>query len=302
MSPTSPEPRRFPFRLQGPLWIGLATVLLSLAAAGDDDPIEENSGKDIPLTRQQRQIGMLIDEAANYSSAASRQYDTVLRERFAILDRVCGLTDAQKEKLQLAARSDKKRIIERAEEIGTQLQLVENDLEKATALVQDARLIRRGIITPGSSFAGEYFVKSLERQLTAEQALKYAPLRPVFRARGLVQLRRRGSDDVVEINQTETAFADNDLAQLSAWPASPALCSLILTGTKVTDAGLKHLKGLTHLRDLDLSQTQISDAGLDELKGLTTLKHLTLRGLNERLSDAAANELKRALPMLEVHW
>jgi hypothetical protein len=122
------------------------------------------------------------------------------------------------------------------------------------------------------------FFKALDTLLTDEQADRYQAVRAVFRCGGLVQMRRRGSDDAVEINLTDTAFSDSDLAKLSAWPALPVLCSLNLTGTNVTDAGLDHLKGLT------------------------TLKHLTLNGLSDRLSDAAVADLKRALPMLEVHW
>jgi hypothetical protein len=53
---------------------------------------------------------------------------------------------------------------------------------------------------------------------------------------------------------------------------------------------------------LDLTATNVTDAGLDHLNGLTTLKHLTLNGLSDRLSDAAVADLKRALPMLEIHW
>ena len=36
--------------------------------------------------------------------------------------------------------------------------------------------------------------------------------------------------------------------------------------TKITDAGLEHLKGLTGLRELDLVETQITDSGVQQLK------------------------------------
>ena len=42
--------------------------------------------------------------------------------------------------------------------------------------------------------------------------------------------------------------------------------TLLLQGTKVTDAGLGHLKGLTNLRTLYLFLTQITDAGIADLK------------------------------------
>ena len=51
---------------------------------------------------------------------------------------------------------------------------------------------------------------------------------------------------------------------------------LILDDTKVGDAGLEHLKGLTQLQDLSLGGTKVSDAGLEHLKGLTQLQWLDL--------------------------
>ena len=42
-----------------------------------------------------------------------------------------------------------------------------------------------------------------------------------------------------------------------------------LHGTRITDAGLEHLRGLTKLQRLNLSFTEVTDAGLDHLKGLT---------------------------------
>jgi outer membrane lipoprotein-sorting protein len=53
------------------------------------------------------------------------------------------------------------------------------------------------------------------------------------------------------------------------------LHTLNLQWAKVTDAGLKELAGLNHLRTLDLSETQVTDAGLKGLAGLK-LKQLTL--------------------------
>jgi Leucine-rich repeat (LRR) protein len=46
----------------------------------------------------------------------------------------------------------------------------------------------------------------------------------------------------------------------------PGLQRLRLDHTQVTDAGLRHLKGLTRLELLDLDSTQVSDAGVVELQ------------------------------------
>ena len=72
-----------------------------------------------------------------------------------------------------------------------------------------------------------------------------------------------------------------------------------LRGTKITDAGLVHLKGLTELQKLNLSRSNITDAGLVHLKGLTGLVALDVG--NTKITDAGIAELKKALPKCSVN-
>ena len=53
---------------------------------------------------------------------------------------------------------------------------------------------------------------------------------------------------------------------------------VVLHDSKITDAGLMHLKGLTKLQELILYGTKITDAGLVHLKGLAKLQTLSVRG------------------------
>ena len=46
--------------------------------------------------------------------------------------------------------------------------------------------------------------------------------------------------------------------------------------TDATDATLGTVRGLTSLKELDLSGTQVTDAGLEQLRDLTELQHLSL--------------------------
>ena len=48
-------------------------------------------------------------------------------------------------------------------------------------------------------------------------------------------------------------------------PGKPVV-TVILSGPKVTDAGLVHLKGMTNLRVLDLAYTKVTDAGVKDLQ------------------------------------
>src|SRR5690349_20563428 len=56
-------------------------------------------------------------------------------------------------------------------------------------------------------------------------------------------------------------------------PGKPVV-AVDLRNTRVTDAGLKELKGLHSLQMLNLFDTPVTDAGLKELKGLQSLQEL----------------------------
>ena len=66
----------------------------------------------------------------------------------------------------------------------------------------------------------------------------------------------------------------------------------------MSDASLVHLKGMTRLRELQLSYTQISDEGVAHLKGLASLEEIDLTGT--RVSAAAVATLREALPRCRI--
>jgi len=73
---------------------------------------------------------------------------------------------------------------------------------------------------------------------------------------------------------------------------------VVLANTRITDAGLEHLKELQGLEVVDLSGTPITDEGLKHLKEIPTLKFVMLT--NTRVSPTGVNELKSALPECTV--
>ena len=76
------------------------------------------------------------------------------------------------------------------------------------------------------------------------------------------------------------------------------LQTLNLMGAKITDAGLAHLKGLTQLQTLTLDGTRVTDAGLAHLKGLTQLQQLYVG--STQVTDAGIDDLKKALPNCSI--
>jgi uncharacterized membrane protein len=71
-------------------------------------------------------------------------------------------------------------------------------------------------------------------------------------------------------------FGDDDLAKLG--PVMPALVSLDLSASTVTDTGAMLLKDAAELKSLRLSETGVTDAGLDALALLPQLESLNLYG------------------------
>ncbi|MDG1894588.1 MAG: hypothetical protein P8J37_06750 [Fuerstiella sp.] len=71
-----------------------------------------------------------------------------------------------------------------------------------------------------------------------------------------------------------------------------------LNGTKITDAGLEHLKGLSTLKELGLFETDVTDAGLHHLHVLSNLEDLIVE--RTKVTDAGVDKLKTALPNCKV--
>ena len=77
------------------------------------------------------------------------------------------------------------------------------------------------------------------------------------------------------------------------------LQKLHLLCTKITDAGLVHIKGLTKLQTLDLRGTRITDAGLLHLKAMTRLRSLLLLGTT-KITGAGVADLQKSLPNCKI--
>ncbi|PHR86364.1 MAG: hypothetical protein COA78_38045 [Blastopirellula sp.] len=102
---------------------------------------------------------------------------------------------------------------------------------------------------------------------------------------GRVHLNQTGTVNQVDLRNTK--ITDAGLEHLKGLTS---LTSLNLDGTQVTDAGLESLNGLTSLKGLSLHRTQITDAGLENLKDLTSLTYLDLR--STQITDAGLEHLK----------
>ena len=132
-------------------------------------------------------------------------------------------------------------------------------------------------------------------------------------------LRDNGNEWEVEFHLQGRALTDKGLASVAALNN---VVSLNLRDTKITSAGLLHLKNLTTLRSLHLERTQVGDEGITNLAGLVNLEYLNLYGTNvtdkslehltrlkklnrlyvweTKVTDAGVAKLAKALPELRI--
>lgn len=92
---------------------------------------------------------------------------------------------------------------------------------------------------------------------------------------------------VVEVDLSGLKVQDSDLVHLREFRS---LRVLNFSYTAITDAGLQHVRGLTSLQSLSFAETKVTDAGLAHLAGLGQLLKLAFP-FNQGVTD-------RGLPQL----
>ena len=109
------------------------------------------------------------------------------------------------------------------------------------------------------------------------------------------RIQRDDQGGIVSVCLWNTKVTDAGLEHLRGLTK---LRTLYLSEIQVTDVGLQHLESLTGLCSLFLSSTMITDAGLEHLEGLTEMTLLDLS--NTRITDEGLAELKKRLPNCEI--
>lgn len=96
------------------------------------------------------------------------------------------------------------------------------------------------------------------------------------------------------------SLRNSDLAQLATYPALNKAAQLDLRATKVTDAGLVHVKPFTRLTYLNLRKTPVTDEGLKHLYGCSEC--LTIELQQTQVTKAGVEKLSEALPKCKIEW
>lgn len=169
----------------------------------------------------------------------------------------------------------------------------------------NAQRIAIGLMMLGNIFAAGRGVASPEEQekATKEQEQAIAAIKNL--GGSVKRDSKLAGNPVVEVDLCATKTTDGDLAHLKAFPQ---LRKVILTGhckereqNHLTDAGLKHLRDLHNLEELDLSwHRNITNVGIEHLEKLSKLRYVDLGATG--VTKEGADRLERAIPRAKIHW
>jgi hypothetical protein len=172
------DPCRTSFSVLHRLLLCVAILALSagssVARAQDDVEVEDLPAVDVPqqFVVADENFDQWVFGGRGNASVIRRRFDSQLILQVDEIERMCGISEVQKKKLQLAGRGDIKRLFDRVEELRKKFQLVKNDQNKFNEFWQDVQpfqvVFSRGAFGPGS-----FFDKTLKNTLSSEQSASY---------------------------------------------------------------------------------------------------------------------------------
>ena len=247
---------------------------------GDDADPEVVRPPAIPTGLEATAVDELLGAPDPQSLAGREQrLDSSLHQKLGTIVWVCGLTESQRRKIELAGRGDIKRFLDRVDD--QRSQSAKGDISRVDRISREVAVLRV-LLNSGLHEEGSLFDKTLMKTLTAEQTTRFLVFRKIEALGGTIQKRLQQT----EIRLSAIEIADSDLAGLEDLTG---LQVLALDGTRVTDAGLVHLMNLKNLKSLDLARTSTGSTGLSNLHELMLLDNLDLT--NTRVTDVGLNHL-----------
>ena len=163
------------------------------------------------LARQffnEQQLDQSIFQTDQNADGARRRLDSQLSVQLEEIDRVCKLTEAQKEKLQLAARGDIKRFFDRYETIKRHFKPLDQTQpefqEEYQKLWQDIRPLQQ-VLQSGLFRQDSLLHKSLQDSLTGQQHTSYVAVereRRLLQHRAIVALTVSSLEEMVPLRTT----------------------------------------------------------------------------------------------------
>jgi hypothetical protein len=197
-------------------FILILTAMLLIACTGrgaraqDDVVADDNEEAPVNMVFNvggADQVDQMLYGRFGGAGVARNQLDSALALRIDDVTRICGVTEAQKKKLQLAGRGDIKRFFDRVEETKRKFQTTQNN--QFNNIWQEIQPLQTEL---SSGLFGEdsLFAKTVKRTLSEEQAIKFEN---VVRQRSLARYQSTVAWCVVQLDKS-VGLSDNQRRRL----------------------------------------------------------------------------------------
>lgn len=199
-------------KIRQSVWICSCALALSLSgqawAAPDDGEV---TAKELAVQAQQvfvnqvDQFDQWMFQGSRDRAGARSRVERRLKLQIAALEHRHQLSDAQKQKLQLAARGDITRLFDEIEELRQQFQEAQNDNNQLGRMWQKIQPLQQRLAS-GPFGANSVFAKVLEQTLTEEQNAAHEATRRERRAyqyRAVVESAIAMLEDSVPFNEQQ---------------------------------------------------------------------------------------------------
>jgi hypothetical protein len=151
------------------------------------------------------------------------------------------------------------------------------------------------LVLPALAFVARHFRKSAGPLALMAAGAAVAALPPAYNFYRLRHLDLGPRERVVD-GERHVTLTGWDRTDYSVLKSRPDTAVLQMANPDVTDGTLEYLRGMTGLRELDLTDTQVTDAGLAVLKELPNLQDLRLT--RTRVTEQGVREQVLTLPNL----
>jgi hypothetical protein len=201
-------------------YVVILTATLCIACAGrsaraqDDVIVDENEDVQVNGFVFNNVVGVeQVDQllfsrfGAGGAGVARNRLDSALALRIDDVDRICGVTEAQKKKLRLAGVGDIKRFFDRVEETKRRIESAKDN--QFNNIWQEIQPLQ-GELNSGLFGDDSFFVKTVTRTLNDEQAARYDN---ILRQRNLVRYRATIGWCVVQLDRS-VGMSDDQRNQL----------------------------------------------------------------------------------------
>ncbi|MBI2823780.1 MAG: hypothetical protein HYX69_03700 [Planctomycetia bacterium] len=191
---------------------------IAAAAPDDEEPPPDAAAVDIGFAIDDSNFDQWLFQGAGNAQTAQDRIKARLKLQIDELDRVCGLTDDQKQKLSLAANGDIKRFFEEVEQTRQKFMVAKNDRMAFNNIWQEIQPLQ---MKQAKGLFGEtsFFGKTLRKTLNSEQDAKYQGVqeeRRRFRYRASIEAALTTLDNAVALRSDQRkALFDVVLANTS---------------------------------------------------------------------------------------